>query len=338
MPHSFPACDPCWSQKGETRDGGVRQDLAVRSIWLARLRPFNFLFWYVRSEGLQQTDGKRCMCSLMRRLWSLWMQLVKHQRIKILFFVLLFKWFMKRNVPISRGQTVCIIDGESRGCNSELVCWWLHRSGEDLARRMHHASRAWENWVNRMTECVWRRASSRAFQASERSEQITVIVARHRRFDLQLPSDSRAGEAGLKPGRTVPPWQEGECCFEQKYRDVEGIHRSCFVCTVLPWQSNGKWSCQVMEPDLVRVLVGLMVSVAVISAQIKMQHFYQLRAPPHQRPVNPAAPTSPPLDSSAETDSQSSMFSPTGTKLAALDQLPPASCFPFLGFTLGVDP
>lgn len=28
---------------------------------------------------------------------------------------------MKRNVPISRRQSGCILDGESRGCSSELV-------------------------------------------------------------------------------------------------------------------------------------------------------------------------------------------------------------------------
>lgn len=46
-----------------------------------------------------------------------------------------------------------------------------------------------------------------------------------------------------------------------------------------------KWkviSSQVMEPDLVRVLAGLMVSAAEISAQIKKQRFSQLRVTPHQ--------------------------------------------------------
>lgn len=53
-----------------------------------------------------------------------------------------------------------------------------------------------------MTECVWWRASSQ--EASEGSEQIAVVVGRRHRFDLQLRSDSRAGESGLEPGPSVP--------------------------------------------------------------------------------------------------------------------------------------
>lgn len=142
---------------------------------------------------------------------------------------------MDWNVPISTGQTGYIIEGRSRGRNSELVWWWLHRSREDLGLRVFDAfailpaergrtgSTGWQ--------CVWRRASSQAFEAFERSVQITVTVVFRHRFDLQLQSDSRAAESEIKPGRSVPLGQTQECCFEPKQRDAHGVDRSAFICT-----------------------------------------------------------------------------------------------------------
>lgn len=78
--------------------------------------------------------------------------------------------------------------------------------------------------------CVWRRASSQAFEAFERSEQITVTVVFRHRFDLQLQSDSRAADSEIKPCRSVPPGPTEEGCFEPKQRDVHGVDRSAFIC------------------------------------------------------------------------------------------------------------
>lgn len=120
--------------------------------------PLSFLHRCVKSGSLQITGGEYHMSSLMRRFRSFWMQL-KPQRMRLLGDSFLGGWFMNRKVPISTGQTGNIIDGKSRGCNSELDCWWLHRSRKDFSLRMNYAvtafaTRALGNWVNCMTECV----------------------------------------------------------------------------------------------------------------------------------------------------------------------------------------
>lgn len=60
-----------------------------------------------------------------------------------------------------------------------------------LAERRRTGSTGWRR--------VWRRASSQAFEAFERSEQITVTVVFRHRFDLQLQSDSRAADSEINP-------------------------------------------------------------------------------------------------------------------------------------------
>lgn len=77
---------------------------------------------------------------------------------------------------------------------------------------------------------MWRPASLQAFEAFERSEQITVTVVFRRRSDPQLQSDSRAADWEIKPRRSLPPGQAEDGCFEPKQRDVHEVDRSAFIC------------------------------------------------------------------------------------------------------------
>lgn len=60
-------------------------------------------------------------------------------------------------------------------------------------------------------------------------------------------------------------------------RDVQKLLRMRSVAMEIKWEVI---SSQVLEPDLVRVLVGPMVSAAHISARIEKRHFSQRRATP----------------------------------------------------------
>lgn len=57
--------------------------------------------------------------------------------------------------------------------------------------------------------CVWRQASSQAFEAFVRSEQTAVAAVRRRRFDLRRRSDSRAAGSEMTPGPSAPPATDG---------------------------------------------------------------------------------------------------------------------------------
>lgn len=151
------------------------------------------------------------------------------------------------NVPISAGQTGYIIDGRSRGCNSELVDGSIDQGRISVSGCI--SSRAEENWVSWMRECVWCLASSQAFYAFERSVQITVIVVCHHRFDLQLQSDGRAAGLAIKPGRLAPRRQNA--VFEQKQKDVHRIYRGAFIRALLAPRIKGKvMLSQATEVDL----------------------------------------------------------------------------------------
>lgn len=77
--------------------------------------------------------------------------------------------------------------------------------------------------------CVWRPASFQAFEAWERSEQITVPVVSRHRSDLQPQSDGRAAGSEIKPRRAAPPGQTEEGCFEPKQRAVHAVDGSAFI-------------------------------------------------------------------------------------------------------------
>lgn len=92
-----------------------------------------------------------------------------------------------------------------------------------------------------------------------------------------------------------------------------------------------KWeviSSQVLEPDLVRVLVGPMVSAAHISARIEKRHFSQRRATPSVT-CELATLQHPPLLLWIHQLILIQMFSLTGTKLSALEQINAGDLFPF---------
>lgn len=61
--------------------------------------------------------------------------------------------------------------------------------------------------------CGTEASSEMAFEAFDRSKQITVIVVYHLGFDLWLQNDKRARESKIMHNQSVPLWQLEESCI-----------------------------------------------------------------------------------------------------------------------------
>ena len=75
--------------------------------------------------------------------------------------------------------------------------------------------------------------SSEAFEAFDRSKQITVIVVYHLWFDLRLQNDAEADNQTQCTINPFPCDSWKKAVVEQKQRCVQRIYISCFICIVL---------------------------------------------------------------------------------------------------------
>lgn len=136
---------------------------------------------------------------------------------------------MEWKMPISRGQSSNITDDRSRGCSSELACWWLHPSRKDFTLQMIYtvtvfATGALQNWVSERS----RLSPGCSFWCSVigRSDGCHCAASSRR-----LRSGSWVGESKIMPNQSVPRASSlKEAAAERKQRGVHRICISCFIC------------------------------------------------------------------------------------------------------------
>lgn len=123
-----------------------------------------------------------------------------------------------------------------------------------------------------LTAYVWHWASSEmAFEAFDRSKQITVIAVYHLGFDLWLQNDKSTRESKVMHNQSVPLWQMEESCIWAKTKGcTQDLYKLLHLCGIAQEKKNPRniclQECQAAKADLVWLRASQQPSLKVSSS------------------------------------------------------------------------